>query len=320
MLAAPDILPVTPRAPRARRHPPWSRSRCRFRPSSSSARRRARRGGCGSISASTPTCSPPRRELEFFNNGDRFRELGTDWYRAQFEGWNGEKIVGEATPGYMFWRHRPAVVAERIEQTLPGVRLIATLRNPIDRAQSAMVHHIEGGSLPGDSVLVELVKQTEPERDPLGIIAGGWYAASLEPYRERFGDRLLVVLHDDVDDDPRGVYDDALRHIGATPDFVPPEFERVRFSHQQRPVDRARPPAAHARRAARDVGLLRATTWPGSSRCSAATCRSGIRTAESRPNQSAAAVIHPNSDVTRTPTSRSHNGDMTSLNASQNAS
>jgi len=175
------------------------------------------------------------RELEFFNNGDRFRDLGTDWYRAQFDGWNGEKIVGEATPGYMFWRHRPAVVAERIDQTLAGVKLIATLRNPIDRAQSAMVHHIEGGSLAPDSVLVDLVKQTDPERDPLGIIAGGWYAASLEPYRDRFGDRLLVVLHDDVDDDPRGVYDDALRHIGAQPNFVPPEFERVRFSHQQRP-------------------------------------------------------------------------------------
>ena len=42
----------------------------------------------------------------------------------------------------------PAVVAERIEETLPDVRLIATLRNPIDRAQSAMVHHIEGGSPP----------------------------------------------------------------------------------------------------------------------------------------------------------------------------
>ena len=25
-------------------------------------------------------------------------------------GWAGEAIVGEATPGYMFWRHRPAVV------------------------------------------------------------------------------------------------------------------------------------------------------------------------------------------------------------------
>jgi hypothetical protein len=134
----------------------------------------------------------------------------------------------------MFWRHHPDVVAERIDATLPGVQLVATLRNPIDRAQSGMVHHIEGGTLPPDSVLVDLVQATPPERDKLGIIVGGWYGASLAPYQERFGDRLLVVLHDDIDDDPRGVYDDALRHVGATPDFVPPEFERVRFSHQQR--------------------------------------------------------------------------------------
>ena len=174
------------------------------------------------------------RELEFFNNGPRYRDEGTDWYRAQFDGWAGEAIVGEATPGYMFWRHRPAVVSERIEETLPDVRLIATLRNPIDRAQSAMVHHIEFGALPRESVLIDLVRTVEPEKDRLGIITGGWYAASLEPYYERFGDRLLVVLHDDVDDDARGVYDAALRHVGAGTDFVPPEFDRVRFSLQQK--------------------------------------------------------------------------------------
>jgi hypothetical protein len=174
------------------------------------------------------------RELEFFNNGERYRDLGTDWYRAQFAGWDGEAILGEATPGYMFWRHRPLVVSERIAETLPDVKLIATLRNPIDRAQSAMIHHMEHGKLPADSILVELVHATPADKDKLGIISGGWYAESLEPFRERFGDRLRVVLHDDVDDDPRGVYDGALRHIGASPDFVPPEFERVRFSHQQR--------------------------------------------------------------------------------------
>jgi Sulfotransferase domain len=132
-----------------------------------------------------PAVFTASRELEFFNNGPRYRDEGTDWYRAQFEGWAGEAIVGEATPGYMFWRHRPAVVSERIEETLPDVRLIATLRNPIDRAQSAMVHHIEYGALPRDSVLVDLVKTTPPEKDRLGIIAGGWYAASLEPYLQQ---------------------------------------------------------------------------------------------------------------------------------------
>jgi hypothetical protein len=179
------------------------------------------------------------RELEFFNSAEHFLQDGPEWYRRQFEGWSGELAVGEATPGYMFWRHQPAVMAERIEQVLPDAALIATLRNPVDRAQSALIHHIEFGALPPGTDLIEWALSTPPQRDKLGIIAGGWYAASLEPFLARFGDRLLVVLHDDTDDDPRGVYDRALRHIGAPANFVPPELERVRFSYQERPDARS---------------------------------------------------------------------------------
>ncbi len=172
-------------------------------------------------------------EVEFFNSKQHYETDGVDWYRAQFEGWAGEPCVGEATPGYMFWRHDPNRMSDRIAATLPDAQLIAVLRNPIDRAQSALVHHIAFKALPEGTDLLEHVRSTPPERDKLGIIVGGWYAASLEPFRARFGDRLLVLLHDDVDDDPRGVYDAALRHIGASDDFLPAELDRVRFSNQQ---------------------------------------------------------------------------------------
>jgi hypothetical protein len=172
------------------------------------------------------------RELEFFNSGERFKTEGVSWYRAQFEGWAGEPFVGEATPGYMFWRHHPDVMAERIQEVVPDARLIAILRNPVDRAQSALIHHVAFKALPPDTDLLEFVRRTPPERDRLGIVVGGWYGASLEPFQERFGDQLLVLLHDDCDEDPRGVYDRALRHLGAAPNFVPPELERVRFSNR----------------------------------------------------------------------------------------
>jgi hypothetical protein len=173
-------------------------------------------------------------ELQFFNNGKRFDELGVPWYREQFEGWSGEPVVGEATPGYMFWRHRPIVCVERIESVVPDVRLIALLRNPVERALSAMVHHMAYNKLPKDADLLEIVRSTQPERDPLGLITGGWYAASLEPYRQRFGDQLLMLLHDDISNDPRDAYDRALRHIGAATNFVAPELETVRFSYRDR--------------------------------------------------------------------------------------
>jgi hypothetical protein len=175
------------------------------------------------------------REIEFFNSAKNFDGRGIAWYRQQFEGWDGEPFVGEATPGYMFWRHRPVVMTERIQRSVPDVQLIAILRNPVERAQSALIHHIEGKSLPPDTQLLDFVYENPPETERLGIIAGGWYAASLEPFQAAFGERLLVMLHDDADDDPRGVYDRAVRHIGAVPDFSPPELERVRFSYQQRP-------------------------------------------------------------------------------------
>jgi hypothetical protein len=174
------------------------------------------------------------REIEFFNS-TRFAELGIDWYREQFAGWSGEPFVGEATPGYMFWRHRPEVMAQRMRDCVPDARLMAILRNPVDRAQSAVVHHIEMRSLPAGTEVMEYVPSVAAEEDPLGIVSGGWYAASLEPFVEVFGDHLLVLLHDDVDDDPRGVYDRALRHVGLVPDFLPAELARVRFSFQERP-------------------------------------------------------------------------------------
>ena len=174
-------------------------------------------------------------EVTFFNDAQRFDELGVSWYRAQFEGWSGEPIVGEATPGYMFWRHRPGVCSERIRQVVPDVRLIAILRNPIDRAQSAMIHHIGSGGLPKDASLLDLVRQTRPERDLLGLITGGWYAVSLAPFMQRFGDQLLVLLHDEIANDPQDVYDRAARHIGASPEFAPPDLKQVRFSYRDRP-------------------------------------------------------------------------------------
>jgi sulfotransferase family protein len=172
-------------------------------------------------------------EISFFNSPKRFKSLGVDWYRAQFDGWSGEAIVGEATPGYMMWRHDPELVAERIRTTIPSARLIAILRNPVDRANSAMVHHIKHERLHPRSNLLNLVQATRPEDDRLGLVAGGWYAASLKPFQNAFGDRLLILLHDDIRRDPRASYATALAHVGASPDFVPSELDELVYSNQE---------------------------------------------------------------------------------------
>lgn len=165
------------------------------------------------------------RELEFFNHNF---DKGLKWYLQQFDGWNGEEIVGEATPGYMFWRERPGIQAARIRGLIPRVRLIAILRNPMDRARSAFIHHIRRGRIDPSADLIEWVETVDPEKDKLGIISGGWYAASLEPYRRRFGAGLRVFLHDDVESDPVGVYRQACAHVGVPGGFLPPSIHERR--------------------------------------------------------------------------------------------
>jgi len=173
------------------------------------------------------------KELNFWNASKFDERHGLDAYRARFDGRRGEPIVGEATPGYMIWRHRPAEVAARMRRGLPDARLLAILRNPIDRANSAMMHHVRRGRIAPGYRLIDIVRAREPaELDWFCLVSGGWYAASLEPYVEQFGDQLLVLLHDDVATDPVGTYNVALRHVGATPDFTPNDLARVVFSNR----------------------------------------------------------------------------------------
>jgi Sulfotransferase domain len=172
------------------------------------------------------------RELKYFNHPKRVAALGPDWYRAQFEGWVGEPLVGEATPGYMMLGHGPVDVAGRIRSTVPDARLIALLRNPVDRAHSAFVHHKRQGRIHPRALLLDVVRSCAPEDDWMGIVTGSWYAASLQPFLDIFGDQLIVLLHDDVRSDPRTVFERAVRHVGAAPGFVPASLDRVVFSNQ----------------------------------------------------------------------------------------
>lgn len=78
---------------------------------------------------------PQHKEMHYF---DVHYDKGLDWYRSQFPlGLGARKhVTGEATPYYLF---HPAVPA-RVASGLPEVRLVALLRNPVDRAYSHYQH------------------------------------------------------------------------------------------------------------------------------------------------------------------------------------
>src|SRR5688500_16568506 len=68
----------------------------------------------------------PTQELHYFS---RFHHKGEDWYRAPFRDAEDTQLIGEKSASYL----ADAATPLRLQGLLPRARLIAQLRNPIER-------------------------------------------------------------------------------------------------------------------------------------------------------------------------------------------
>jgi hypothetical protein len=160
-------------------------------------------------------------------------------YRREFSGWTGEPIVGALEPRCMIKQTRPDVesgpltdpveTARRMFRAIPDCKLVLMVRNPIDRIEVDFRRAVELGKLPPDADLATMLAVFDVRLVNLDIYAGGMYSEPIDAFTKRFGDRLLVQFHDDVVAEPHALYRRVLEHVGASPDFVPPELERVRY-------------------------------------------------------------------------------------------
>lgn len=108
--------------------------------------------------------------------------------------------VGEASPLYLYTRETPALIRDLV----PDARLIAVVREPIDRSWShfGYVHDDLGDRTVAafaEAVERELPLPYEPYRTGTHFVRLSAYAAQLRRYREVFPpEQLLVVSYDDL--------------------------------------------------------------------------------------------------------------------------
>jgi hypothetical protein len=158
------------------------------------------------------------KELHFF---DMRWDNGLDWYREQFTPKPGHTALGEATPIYLY--DGPA--RERMIETLPDVRLLILLRNPVDRAYSHYLHSIERGkeklatfeeALDAESK--RLSRDTTAARRGYSYVDRGQFIEQLEVVEKAYGrDRLHVLLLEDLKNDRVGTLEAVFRFIGVDP-------------------------------------------------------------------------------------------------------
>lgn len=109
---------------------------------------------------------------------------GTDWYERQLPDADTEVLVGESSPGYMKNPHVP----ERIAHTVPDVKLLFTVRNPVDRAFSEWWHERSFGNLYWE---FEAALSHHPAFDTL--LRPGFYNRFLQRFDNHFDDDQLHI-------------------------------------------------------------------------------------------------------------------------------
>jgi hypothetical protein len=124
---------------------------------------------------------------------------GADWIRARqdyerlFEGAGTQRARGEASPQYLNDEAAP----DRIAADLLDVRLIVSLRNPVDRAYSSYLGRLAGGT--------ERRGVGEALRRGTYYVDSSLYHAALTRYFTRFDrTRIHVLLFDELVADTRG--------------------------------------------------------------------------------------------------------------------
>lgn len=191
--------------------------------------------------------TPLYKEVRYFS--DRYR-LGPFYYRACFPtrwemqraGRNspGKAMTFEATPNYIF----SPVVPERIGRTLPTVKLVAILRDPIARTIS---HYSRSVKLGHESLSMEEALRTEQERlvrrsgesdatyydrpdvRHFSYLGRSQYGPQLRRVLDTVGrDRLHVMCFETLVEQPQREFGKLLEFLGL------PTCEAIRFEHHHK--------------------------------------------------------------------------------------
>jgi hypothetical protein len=143
-------------------------------------------------------------------------------YEELFDDASDDELArGEASTHYLYVEKSPA----RIKALIPDARLIAVLRNPVDRAFSSYQHLVRDDLEPldfGAALDAEPQRIAEHYAYLYRYTDLGFYSEQLDRYEKSFPEsQLCVLLYDDLRSDPEGTCRRIFSFLGVDEHFVP---------------------------------------------------------------------------------------------------
>lgn len=186
----------------------------------------------------------PVKELFYF---DDYYTRPIEWYKSFFPTKKEQEklerdlvasvITGEASPSYFFHPY----AAKRIKETLPDVKLILVLRDPIERAYSHYNHikRLNREPLSFEEAIEKEEQRITPDIEKLAkdefykadqrrdysYLTRGYYAKQLKEWFKHFPkEQLLIVQSEEFYKNTPRVYNEIVEYLGLN-SYTLPTFE-----------------------------------------------------------------------------------------------
>ncbi|WP_395338544.1 sulfotransferase domain-containing protein [Ningiella sp. W23] len=182
-------------------------------------------------------CMANKKEVHYFDHEKNFSQRSQKYnhYHAYFSPRKRHKLLGEATPIYMYWKTSP----KRMFEYNPELKVILILRNPIERAYSHW--NMERAEKADNLSFIEALK-TEKERCASALpeqhrvfsyTDRGHYVRQIERLWSYFPkEQTLILKSEALKQDPNGTLSTLAQFLGVS------EFSNVQMKDvHSRPYD-----------------------------------------------------------------------------------
>lgn len=172
-----------------------------------------------------PEISLPKnkREVEYIG-GDLWKSKGDSWYYNLFN-CDSNQIVGDVSVEYLFDDDSPKLLNERFK----NLKLIASLRNPSQRAISAYYWLLRSGQIKSNESMFEYfeskIEDYNLNRDKSHVLMRGVYRDQLERYLEYYdSSQIKIIFYDSIKEGSQEVFCDICNFLGVDSTFIPPKI------------------------------------------------------------------------------------------------
>ena len=161
------------------------------------------------------------KDTKFFSY---FYDRGFEWYEKHFHNLMGNNILGEFSTSYFYNSHAP----KRIFDYSPDIKLIVSLRNPIERAFSNHKHEIKLGRISGENLFFE----NGLKNNPMYVYQSLYYTHLSRWFRYFDKTQIFIIMVDDLRCNPSKIIRELYAFLGVDTAHKPAMLgQRIHETH-----------------------------------------------------------------------------------------